>query len=136
MLFRSKYGLPLRVVIVPEGGRSDTDTLEAAYAGDGVMVDSGVFNGLGNQDAKEAIADLAEERGWGRRTVNFKLRDWLVSRQRYWGTPIPMVHCPSCGVVPVPVEELPVLLPEDVSFGEGNPLETNQIGRASCRERV
>jgi len=123
--FAGKYGLPMRVVIVPEGETFDTDTLEAAYADDGVMVDSGVFNGLNNQDAKEAIADLAEEQGWGWRTINFKLRDWLVSRQRYWGTPIPMVHCQSCGVVPVPVEELPVLLPDNVSFGGGNPLENN-----------
>jgi len=123
--FAKKYGLPMQVVISPEGETLNPDTLVAAYADDSVMVNSGSFNGLNNQDAKKAIADLAEAEGWGQRTVNFKLRDWLVSRQRYWGTPIPVVHCQSCGVVPVSIADLPVLLPDEVRFGEGNPLETN-----------
>src|SRR5205823_540525 len=77
---------------------------------------SGQFNGLSNEVAWERIADWFEERGVGRRRVNYRMRDWLVSRQRYWGTPIPIVYCPNDGVVPVPEDQLPVLLPEDVAF--------------------
>src|SRR5258708_16327600 len=91
------------------------------------MVNSGQFNGLPNEEAWERIAEWFEERGVGRRRVNYRMRDWLVSRQRYWGTPIPIVYCPTHGIVPVPEEQLPVLLPEDVEFqadgaeAEGNP---------------
>ncbi|MBW2966383.1 class I tRNA ligase family protein, partial [Candidatus Woesearchaeota archaeon] len=87
---------------------------------------SGDFNGMNNREAMEDIADLAEKKKWGKRAVNYKLKDWLVSRQRYWGTPIPFVHCEKCGVVPVSEKDLPILLPEKVKFGKGNPLETNK----------
>ena len=98
-----------------------------AYVDPGVMVNSGQFNGLPNEEAWERIADWFEERGIGRRRVNYRMRDWLVSRQRYWGTPIPIVYCPTDGIVPVPEDQLPVRLPEDVEFqaspdAEGNPL--------------
>ncbi len=124
--FAKKYGLPIKVVISPPGYELNADKMSRAFVDEGVMVNSGDFNGFNNREAMEMIADFAEEKGWGRRTVNFKLRDWLISRQRYWGTPIPVVHCRACGLVPVPVEELPVLLPSEVVFGEGNPLETNE----------
>src|SRR5947209_5201707 len=102
----------------------------SAYVEPGVMVNSGQFNGLSNEEAWERIADWFEERGVGRRRVNYRMRDWLVSRQRYWGTPIPIVYCPTDGVVPVPEDQLPVLLPEDVEFkasaaAEGNPLASS-----------
>ncbi|HTD80000.1 MAG TPA: class I tRNA ligase family protein, partial [Chloroflexota bacterium] len=101
-----------------------------AYVEPGIMVNSGQFNGLANDEAWERIADWFEERGVGRRRVNYRMRDWLVSRQRYWGTPIPIVYCPNDGVVPVPEDQLPVLLPEDVEFqasteAEGNPLASS-----------
>jgi leucyl-tRNA synthetase len=124
--FAKKYGLPLRVVISPKGYNLDAEQMSKAYVVDGIMVNSEPFNGLNNRDAMEAIADLAQENGWGRRSINYKLRDWLISRQRYWGTPIPVIHCNGCGIVPVLEDNLPVLLPDGVSFGEGNPLETNE----------
>jgi leucyl-tRNA synthetase len=126
--FAKKYGLPIRVVIdSPEGGL-DGDTLSEAYVEDGVQVNSDRFNGMPNRDAMERIADWMEETGAGERTVSYRLRDWLVSRQRYWGTPIPVVYCEKCGVVPVPYDELPVLLPTDVTFtGKGeSPLTTSR----------
>jgi leucyl-tRNA synthetase len=98
----------------------------SAYTNDGVLINSGEFNGLNNTDAIEKITQYLEKKGLGKKTVNFKLRDWLVSRQRYWGTPIPMVYCDKCGVVPVSESDLPIELPFDVKFGEGNPLATNK----------
>jgi leucyl-tRNA synthetase len=123
--FARKYGLPVRVVIQPEGARLDGSTLEAAYEGPGRLVNSGPFDGL---DADEAIARMtayAETKGFGAATVTYRLKDWLISRQRYWGTPIPVVYCERDGMVPVPDAQLPVVLPEDAPFtGEGgNPLE-------------
>lgn len=115
-LFAKKYDLPLRVVIKPEGMDLDEKTMTEAYEGDGVQVNSGEFNGLPNRTAIEKIADLLEAKGWGKRTINYKLRDWLVSRQRYWGAPIPIIFCDTCGIVPVPEKDLPVLLPENVEF--------------------
>jgi leucyl-tRNA synthetase len=123
--FARKYDLPLRVVISPPGYELNPEKMTRAYVDNGVMVNSGDFDGLNNCEAIEDIVGLAEEMGWGYRDINYKLRDWLVSRQRYWGTPIPVIHCDVCGLVPVPAEDLPVLLPEDVKFGEGNPLESN-----------
>lgn len=114
--FARKYDLPVRVVIQPEGERLDGATMAAAYEGDGRLVQSGRFDGLPNRQAIEAIIDYLEESGKGRRTVNYRLRDWLISRQRYWGAPIPIVYCDRCGTLPVPEDDLPVLLPEDVSF--------------------
>ena len=118
--FAAKYDIPLQVVIQPEGEELDAATMSEAWTGSGLMVNSGPFDGLGNEEAKEKIADYLEEQGIGRKTVNFRLRDWGVSRQRYWGTPIPILYCDACGAVPVPEEQLPVVLPQDVSVsGEG-----------------
>ena len=124
--FAKKYKLPMRVVISPNDFELDVDKMNRAFVDDGVMINSGDFNGMSNRDAMEDIADLAEKKKYGKRTVNFKLKDWLISRQRYWGTPIPFIHCSKCGVVPIPYKDLPVLLPEKVKFGKGNPLETNK----------
>jgi len=112
--FARKYDLPIRVVIAPEGWSGEE--LEEAYIETGAMVNSGQFNGLPSEQGKEAISDFLEEKGWGKRAITYKLRDWLISRQRYWGTPIPMIYCPKCGIVPVPEQDLPVLLPENAEF--------------------
>jgi leucyl-tRNA synthetase len=118
--FARKYGLDLVVVIQPEGEVFDAVTMTEAWTGSGRLVHSGPFDGVDNEQAKEDIALYLEQQGLGRRTVNFRLRDWGVSRQRYWGTPIPIIYCQACGAVPVPEAELPVLLPEDVEIsGEG-----------------
>jgi leucyl-tRNA synthetase len=122
--FAKKYNLQMKVVISPDF-ELNVDRMARAFTADGVMVNSDQFDGLPNTDAIEKMADLAEEKGWGERTVNYKLKDWLISRQRYWGTPIPIIHCKECGAVPVPESDLPVLLPDDVEFGKGNPLETS-----------
>jgi leucyl-tRNA synthetase len=123
--FAKKYGLPLRVVIQPEGENLDPRAMSAAFTTEGILVNSGRFDGLENEKAKEKIADYLEKEGIGKKTVNFRLRDWGVSRQRYWGNPIPMIYCDLCGAVPVPEQDLPVLLPMDVSFtgAGGNPLD-------------
>ena len=118
-VFAGKYGLSKKVVVQPEGQILDVAAMEGAYDGAGVLVDSGRFSGLGNEAAKSAIASWLEDQGLGTRRVNYRLRDWLVSRQRYWGAPIPVIYCPECGVVPVPQEDLPVLLPENVRFDAG-----------------
>ena len=115
--FARKYGLPVRVVIQPEGEPLDPATMAEAYVGSGVQVNSGQFDGMSNDEAWVAIAEHMEEREIGRRTVNYRLRDWLISRQRYWGAPIPVVYCDRCGMVPVPEEQLPVRLPLEVPFG-------------------
>jgi len=112
--FAKRYNLPIRVVIAPPGWRGEE--LEQAYTEPGVMVNSGQFDGLPSQQGMEAVSDFLEEKGWGKRTVTYRLRDWLISRQRYWGAPIPIIYCPNCGIVPVPEEDLPVLLPEDAEF--------------------
>ncbi len=117
--FARKYDLPIVVVVTPEEENLDGDTMEAAYTGDGIMVNSGEFNGMANRDAMEAIAAFMEDNAIGKKTVSFRLRDWGISRQRYWGAPIPMIHCDSCGIVPVPEEDLPILLPEDADMLEG-----------------
>ncbi len=112
--FARKYDLEVRVVIAPPDW--DGSELSSAYVGDGAQVNSGPFDGMPASVGKERIADYVEANGWGGRTVSYRLRDWLISRQRYWGTPIPVVYCDGCGVVPVPEEDLPVLLPEDAQF--------------------
>jgi len=115
--FARKYGLPIRVVIQPPGRELRPEDMEEAYVDPGTMVDSGRFEGWDSEEGRQrGVPDLLEEKGWGKRTVNYRLRDWLISRQRYWGVPIPIVYCERCGTVPVPEEELPVLLPEDVQF--------------------
>lgn len=123
--FAMHYGLPVRCVIRPrDGGHAGaTPPWQPAYAEQGVTVDSGEFSGLDSAVAVDAIAAALAARGLGRKRVQFRLRDWAVSRQRYWGTPIPMIHCATCGEIPVPDEQLPVMLPEDlVPDGSGNPL--------------
>ncbi|NVM57004.1 MAG: class I tRNA ligase family protein, partial [Desulfobacterales bacterium] len=124
--FAGKYGLDIIVVIQPEGETLDPQTMTEAYVGEGVLVRSGAFDGLENVKALDAIAGYVEEKKLGKRAVNFRLRDWGISRQRYWGAPIPMVYCDKCGVVPVPEKDLPVILPEDVEMLEGgkSPLPT------------
>ena len=118
-LFARQYELPVQQVIIPEG--SDEHAFEGgAWTEAGVLIHSGRFDGLRSADAKIAITKAAAAEGWGRERVQFRLRDWLISRQRYWGCPIPVIHCDSCGAVPVPTEQLPVELPRDVAFtGKG-----------------
>jgi leucyl-tRNA synthetase len=113
--FARKYKIPIRVVIQnPESPVADSRSMTEAYTEAGVMVNSGQFDGVQSDEGIEKVSDYLEQKGLGRRVVNFRLKDWLVSRQRYWGTPIPMVHCPHCGIVPVPDSDLPVRLPENV----------------------
>ena len=114
--FAKKYSLSIEVVIDNPKGHLEVSKMTEAYEDEGVLVGSGKFDGMKNTDAMEAIADHMEEEAIGRRAIHFKLRDWLISRQRYWGAPIPMVYCDKCGVVPVAEEDLPVLLPEGVEF--------------------
>jgi leucyl-tRNA synthetase len=115
--FAHKYGIPIRQVIHPTDG-SEIDIQAAAYIVKGILKDSGPFNDLTSEKAFDAIAEWLEKAGKGGKEVNYRLRDWGVSRQRYWGAPIPMIDCGKCGTVPVPLEELPVRLPEDVAFDE------------------
>jgi leucyl-tRNA synthetase len=124
--FAKKYRLKIRVIIQPQGEALDGNSMEAAFTGEGKMVNSGEFNGLDNKQAIEKITQWLEDQGMGKATVSYRLRDWGISRQRYWGAPIPVIHCPSCGVVSVPEQELPVLLPEDADILEkgGSPLPT------------
>jgi leucyl-tRNA synthetase len=118
--FARKYGLPIKVVVQPEGDKLKAEDLSAAYEEDGFLTDSAAFSGLDSGQAREAIAAHLAEKHLGRRTVHFRLRDWLISRQRYWGTPIPIIYCDHCGAVPVPEKDLPVVLPLDVQItGEG-----------------
>jgi len=114
--FARQYNLPIRIVIQPPDNSLDVETMEEAYVEPGIQINSGPFNGMWSEEAKEAIIKFAEKQGIGKRKVYYKLRDWCISRQRYWGAPIPMIYCPNCGIVPVPEEQLPVLLPEDVDF--------------------
>lgn len=124
--FAKKYGIEIKEVIRPELYENDSKGVIEAYVGRGQLINSGEFDGLDSEEAKEAITKYLAKKKKGRKTVNFKLRDWLVSRQRYWGTPIPIIHCESCGSVPVSEEDLPVKLPKKVEFGKGNPLESNE----------
>jgi leucyl-tRNA synthetase len=112
--FARKFKLPVRTVIAPPGWAGEE--LADAYTESGTIVNSGEFSGLSSDQGYEAICALLEKKGWGKRTVIYRLRDWLISRQRYWGAPIPMVYCDKCGIVPVPDEDLPVLLPLDAEF--------------------
>ncbi len=119
--FAKKYNIPIEVVIQPsEEERLDPEKMKEAYVEHGVMVNSGPFNGLPSEKAKKKIVEHLEVKGFGRGTINYKLRDWGISRQRYWGAPIPVIYCQKCGTVPVPDKDLPVLLPTDVALtGKG-----------------
>ncbi|MDP3765455.1 MAG: leucine--tRNA ligase [Nanoarchaeota archaeon] len=134
--FARKYNIPLKFVISDDGKPIDADKAYEARIEDGILFDSGQFSGMKNKEAIEPISQWMEKEKIGKRTVNYKLRDWLISRQRYWGTPIPIVYCNKCGIVPVPYEDLPVKLPkpEKCKFtGQGNPLETcNEFVKAKC----
>lgn len=124
--FAKKYDLPLRIVIKPENNEISESTMTQAYEGEGFLVNSGKFNGLPNREAMTKIADWMEENKIGNRKVYYRLRDWSISRQRYWGEPIPIVYCKECGTVPVPEKDLPVLLPKEVNFkAGGSPLSTS-----------
>jgi leucyl-tRNA synthetase len=114
--FAKKYKLPITVVIDNPEAPLDPLSMKEAYVGEGVMANSGQFNGIPSGVAMEKIADYFEQKKYGKRAVQYKLRDWLISRQRYWGAPIPIVYCDNCGTVPVPEKDLPVLLPKDVEF--------------------
>ncbi len=121
--FATKYGLPITRVVAASADDADRPFAGEAEAGDGVCVNSGFLDGMSVADAKAAVISRAQSEGWGEGKTVWRLRDWGVSRQRYWGTPIPFIHCPSCGVVPVPKDQLPVTLPEDVDMAiPGNPL--------------
>ncbi len=113
--FAKKFNLPIKEVIRDEKLK-EANPLNEAYVEEGILVNSGRFNGLKNTEAKKAITEYAEANGFGYAKTQFRLRDWLISRQRYWGAPIPIVYCPHCGEVPVPEDQLPVMLPEDVDF--------------------
>jgi len=126
--FAKKYDIPIKVVIVPDRRgeapspsiQANDDNLQGAFEDYGVLVESGPYSGLSSEEAREKIAGFLEKEGLGKRVVNYRLRDWGISRQRYWGTPIPIIYCPSCGIVPVPADNLPVILPEDVQIsGKG-----------------
>jgi leucyl-tRNA synthetase len=122
--FARQYGLPIRQVIIPAEDGVEADLDQGAFTDKGVLVESAQFNGLSSRQAFNAIAEFLEKQHKGRRRVNYRLRDWGVSRQRYWGCPIPVINCPDCGPVPVPEHDLPVVLPEDVEFdGVGSPIK-------------
>ena len=124
--FARKYKIPMKVVIQPDAYELNAEKMSRAFTSDGKLINSGEFNGWSNREAIEAISDFLKKKKLGKRVVQYKLRDWSVARQRYWGTPIPLIHCSKCGVVPVPEKDLPVVLPKKVKFGEGNPLLTNK----------
>ncbi|MBF0127679.1 MAG: leucine--tRNA ligase, partial [Magnetococcales bacterium] len=134
--FARAHDLPIRVVIQPAGIQLDPATMPTAYTGPGILTRSGPFDGLDNETAKKRVAERFETEKTGRVTTNYRLRDWGISRQRYWGNPIPFIHCDGCGVVPVPVTDLPVRLPEDVLdlLGlPGNPLDRHPTWKkVSC----
>jgi leucyl-tRNA synthetase len=115
-IFAKKYGIPMKIVIENPSEPLVLSEMKEAYTGDGVNVSSGPFDGLPNREAMDRIAEYAENQGFGKRTVNYRIRDWGISRQRYWGCPIPMIYCDKCGEVPVPEKDLPVTLPTQVDF--------------------
>ena len=143
--FAKAYSLPIKVVIQNPDGTLDANSMKEAYVEDGIMANSAPFNGQNNREAITAIIQLAKDKGFGDFTTHYRIRDWLISRQRYWGSPIPIIHCPDCGAVPVPEKDLPVLLPDDVDFKteRGNPLSFHEgfinttcpkCGKAARRE--
>ncbi|MFX0057902.1 MAG: leucine--tRNA ligase [Candidatus Hodarchaeota archaeon] len=124
--FAKEYRIPIKVVIQPFDYELKADKMTRAYEGDGILINSEEFNGMENRSAIHAITKKLEKLGMGKSTINYKLRDWLISRQRYWGCPIPIIYCNDCGTIPVPYEDLPIRLPQDVDFkAKGNPLRTS-----------
>jgi len=115
-MFAKKYKLPIKVVIQPEGKGLNPDTMKDAYVDNGIQVNSEIFDGISNTEAMRKITEYLEFKGIGTKTVTYRLRDWLISRQRYWGAPIPIIYCEKCGTLPVPELQLPVVLPEKVEF--------------------
>ena len=133
--FAKKYGLDIVVVVKPYDDDLDSATMTEAFAGEGIMVNSGQFDGMDSVKALDEIASFLEQKGMGKKTESFKLREWGITRKRYWGAPIPMIHCKTCDIVPVPEEDLPILLPEDADLLEGgrSPLSTlDYFMKASC----
>lgn len=125
--FASKFNLPIRKVILQDG-TNESDELKSAFTEVGTMINSGIFNGLRSDEGIQKVIEYLEQNKFGKRKINYRLRDWLISRQRYWGTPIPIIHCPKCGEVPVDEKDLPVELPYDVDFQPGgeSPLARNE----------
>ncbi len=133
--FAKKYNLPIDVVISPDGSDMSGSELTESFEAEGIMINSGEFNGMNNREALPKMIEYMAQKGIGSKKTNFRLRDWLISRQRYWGAPIPIIYCPDCGEVPVPECDLPVILPEDVEFtGQGkSPITTSASFRnAPC----
>lgn len=126
--FAKKYNLPIKMVIAPPDKLDlHPDDLTAAFIEEGTMINSGQFNGTYSLDGIKKVTEYLEKERKGKFAVSYRLRDWLISRQRYWGTPIPVIYCDSCGIVPVPEDDLPVVLPKDVKFtGQGNPIATSE----------
>ena len=127
--FARKYNLPIRIVIQPKDRPLDESNMTEAFSTNGIMVNSGSFNGLASEEAKKKVCEHLEDIKIGKSSVNFRLRDWGVSRQRYWGTPIPIVRCEECGLVPVPENELPVQLPLDVKLGDRGQSPLTTLGK-------
>ncbi|MBE9143150.1 leucine--tRNA ligase [Planktothrix mougeotii LEGE 06226] len=128
--FATQYDLPIKQVIVPDDADNDNeenDQVKMAYTGTGILVESGNFSGQHSEHGKQAIINYAEDEGYGKGIIQYRLRDWLISRQRYWGTPIPIIHCPKCGAVAVPDQDLPVKLPENVKFSGRGPSPLAQL---------
>lgn len=142
--FAKKYDLPIKVVIQNKDRSLDPEKMKGAWVEDGINVDSGPISGLPNHQGIEEITSYIESKEFGHREINYRLKDWLISRQRYWGTPIPIIYCEECGIVPVPDDQLPVILPEDADFsGKENPLSAKgsfintacpRCGKAAKRE--
>lgn len=132
--FAKNFNLDIVPVVEPNDSNINVNNLTESFVAEGKMINSGEFNGLDNREAIEKIIDYITEKGIGKKTINYRLRDWLISRQRYWGTPIPMINCPKCGWVPEKEENLPILLPKDVEFtGKGeSPLATSK-DFANCK---
>ena len=126
--FAREKQLPIKAVIAPDSSHPNSELLSEAYTESGIVINSGSFDGMVSTAAKAAIIEYAEKHGLGKARVQYRLRDWLISRQRYWGAPIPVIHCPNCGTVPVPDADLPVKLPEDVAFSGRGPSPLAQLG--------
>ncbi len=133
--FAKTYDLPIIITIMPKDTVLDPATMDCAYEGDGILVNSDIFNGRKNREAMDGIIDYLESQRMGKRKLNYRLRDWGISRQRYWGTPIPVIYCDTCGTVPVPVDQLPVELPLDVDVtvvGRSPLIDDERFWRVEC----